>query len=233
MGIKLLRKWLTVPTGILIVSLSGCALNLKERLSESADAAGEWVTMVFTLSVQLGYFSGILAGYLVDNMPNLVSYIIAAVLSFISFGGVAFILGQELTTGWIILTIFLLILAGLSASIATVTSIVSIAKNFDRQVAYLLVAIAIGYMKTAKAFDHSVKEGFFPDLDDQLYMIVVGLVVTLVNVIGAVVMRKVELGKVLTHLSKSADPFGVLIFIVVLGLYLMAFWVVVEALEEY
>ena len=233
MGVKLLRKWLTVPTGILIVSLSGAALNLKERLEEKSEAAGEWVTMVFTLSVQLGYFSGILAGFLVDNIPNIFSYCIAAGLSLVSFGGVAFVLGKELTTGFIILTIFLLILAGLSASIATVTSIVSIAKNFDRVVAYLLVAIAIGYMKTAKAFDHSVKEGFFPDMDDQIYMLGVGAVVTAVNIIGAVVMRKVELGKVLTHFSKSADPFGVLIFIVILGLYLIAFWVTVEAMENY
>ena len=64
-------------------------------------------------------------------------------------------------------------------------------------------------------------------------MLCVGGVVTLVNVIGAVVMRKVELGKVLTHFSKSADPFGVLIFIVILGLYLIAFWVTVEAMENF
>ena len=64
-----------------------------------------------------------------------------------------------------LLTCLCLFLAGLAASIATVCSIVSAAKNFDRKVSVLLVAIMVTYMKLAQGFDEAVYHTFFEDLD--------------------------------------------------------------------
>ena len=44
-------------------------------------------------------------------------------------------------------------------------------------------------------------------------------------------MRKVKLDKILDTISKGADPTGVLIYIVVLGLFLLSYFVLVLFLE--
>lgn len=185
------------------------------------------------LCVQLGYYSGIIAGALVDAVPNIVSYGIAAALSFISYGGLAYTIESDFEFGLQMVTCVLLFLAGLGASIGTVTSIVTNVKNFDDQVSTLLVAILITYMKMAQNFDEALKEGFFPESDDRTYLIIIGALTTVVMVIGMFTMKKVELGTVLETLSKTTDPTGVLIFIAVCGTYLFTYWTVVKLFAVY
>lgn len=43
MILKLSLKWLTIPVGILIVSLSGSALNLTLRFGVVSNLAEDWV----------------------------------------------------------------------------------------------------------------------------------------------------------------------------------------------
>jgi len=131
------------------------------------------------------------------------------------------------------ITCVLLFMAGLGASIGTVTSIVTNVKNFDDKVSTLLVAILITYMKMAQNFDEALKEGFFPEADDSIYLIIIGVLTTIVMIIGMFTMRKVELGQVLETISKETDPTGVLIFICVCGFYLFTYWVLVKLLGIY
>jgi len=185
------------------------------------------------LCVQLGYYSGIIAGALVDSLPNITSYAIAAVLSLLSYGGLAYTIGSEFEFWQQMLTCFLLFLCGLGASIGTVTSIVTNVKNFDDKVSTLLVAILITYMKMAQNFDEALKEGFFPETDDQIYLIILGVLTTIVCVLGMFTMRKVELGQVLETVSKETDPIGVLIYIASCGLYLFIYWTLVKFFNIY
>ncbi len=180
------------------------------------------------LCVQLGYYSGIIGGALVDALPNIASYGIAAGISAVSYGGLAYTIGSDfggLEQG---ITCFLLFLAGLGASIGTITSIVTNVKNFDDKVSTLLVAIMITYMKMAPSFDEALKEGFFPEVDDQIYLIIIGVISTLILVAGMFSMRKVKLHQLVEAVSKEADPLGVLIYIGVTGLYLFTYWVLVR-----
>lgn len=72
-----------------------------------------------------------IAGVLVDNILNIWTYCIAAGLSLISYSGLAWTIGSDFEIGHQLLTIFLLFICGVSAQIGTVTSIVSVVKNYD------------------------------------------------------------------------------------------------------
>ena len=183
------------------------------------------------LAVQFGYYSGVIAGAFVDYLPNLVSFLVAAGLSLVSFGGLAYAMSTDFELGWQLLTVLLFFLAGLSASIATICSIVTIIKNFGRKVSVLLVAILVTYMKTASAFDNAIKDAFMPEADDSVYLVISGVYVSLGILIGAFTMRKVELGKFLEAISKGADPTGASVYIVVCALYFFCFWLFHEELE--
>jgi len=75
---KLAKKWLSIPMGIFIVSMSGSALNLSMRFGVVSNLAEDWVQQLMLVSVQFGYYSGIIAGALVDKLPNLITYLVAA-----------------------------------------------------------------------------------------------------------------------------------------------------------
>lgn len=49
------------------------------------------------ISVKLGYYSGIVAGLFVDKLPNLISFLTAAGVSLIAFGGLAFTIDSDFT----------------------------------------------------------------------------------------------------------------------------------------
>lgn len=90
-------KWLCIPLGIFIISLSGSALNLNLRFGVVSNLADDWVQQVMLLSVQLGYYSGLIAGFLVDtkSIDNMVTYIIGAVISLVGWAGLAFTIESE------------------------------------------------------------------------------------------------------------------------------------------
>jgi len=59
-------------------------------------------------------------------------------------------------------------IAGLGASIAMVSSIVIVAKNFDSTVSILLVSIMITYLKTANCLDYDLEKAIMPDGSNNL-----------------------------------------------------------------
>ena len=174
-----------------------------------------------------------IAGALVDFCPNVVNYIISAVLFLAAYGGCAFTITSGFSEGMQWLTVFLFFLGGLAASIAIIGSIVTVIKNFGRKVSVLLIAILITYLKTSQALDDAVKLAFMPDTEDAKYLIITGIYIFVIVILGAFLMKKVQLGEWLEKLSKSADPNAASIFIIVCALYFLLYWILLVQLEEF
>jgi MFS family permease len=152
MVIKILMKWVTVPISFLVIALTGAAVDMPFQFEKTKDKH-EIVLTYGVVAVYLGLYSGVIAGIMVDKMSNLISYLIAAVLSLIAFISAAFLHDGE----GIGINIGLLVccfLAGISGSIGVITSVVSLAKNFDAgNSGLLLVSIAVTYWKLADGMD--------------------------------------------------------------------------------
>ncbi len=222
--IKILLKWVTVPLTLLVIALTGAAINLPNQFIKTKDK--HQILIDFCLeAVYLGLYSGIIAGIMVDKISNTISFIVAAFLAVIGFIPLAFITdldGIPVNIG----ALACFFVAGLGGSIGVITSVVSLAKNFDAgKSAYLLVAIAITYWKLASGMDLSLHEGFMKDVDNFIYFIVVSSVVFVVNILAAFAMTKVELGNLLDAISKEADSTGVFIYVIVTALLLVSFFV--------
>ena len=69
------------------------------------------------------------------------------------------------------------------------------------------------------------------EMDIQIYLIVIGVIVSIVNIIGALTMRKVVMDKTVKLLSSPSDPMGCQIYIVVLGVFLFLYGLLVKFLE--
>ena len=175
----------------------------------------------------------IIGGLLVDKLPNLISFLIAAGLALVGFAGVAWSASGDFETLHQLVCVLCQFIAGIACSIATICSVVTALKNFDREVAVLMAAIFVTYMKTAQAFDDAIQGAFLPEADTTVYIIVIGVICFVVFLIGAFTMRKVDCGKVIDMVSKQADPTGALVFIIVCGLYIFVYWVLVRLLNLY
>ena len=88
-------------------------------------------------------------------------------------------------------------------------------------------------MKLAQGFDNALYETFFVEFSIQIYLIVIGVLVSLVYVVGALTMRKVEMDKTVRLLSEPSDPMGCQIYIAVLGTFLFLYAVLVKFLNIY
>lgn len=230
MIMKIVMKWLTVPITFLVIALTGAAINLPQQFIKTKDKHD--IVISFGLNaVYLGLYSGVIAGIMVDKLSNLISFIIAAVLALISYIPLAFIADLEGTpVDLAILGLFFL--AGLSGSIGVITSVVSLAKNFDAgQASLLLVAIAVTYWKLASGMDSALHTGFMKDATPQVYFIVVGCIVFIALLVAAFAMTKVELGAILDTLSKEADSTGIFIYVIVTSLLLVTFFIFADVLD--
>lgn len=119
------------------------------------------------IATYVGYYFGIVSGILVDKVANQFNFLIAAVLTLIGFTGCIITIGnEEFGTGMQVLTIISMIIAGLGSSVAFITSIATVAKNFSRDLSILFVAVLLTYQKTAEAFDDAIHSAFFPEGKD-------------------------------------------------------------------
>jgi hypothetical protein len=176
------------------------------------------------MAVYIGLFSGVIGGMLVDKVSNLISYLIAAVLALIAYIGLAFVAPLE-GTGMEIVTLGLFFFAGISGSIGVITSVVSLAKNFDAgKAGMLLVAISVTYWKLAAEMDEALHSGFMKEASLTVYFIVVGVVVFIALIIAALAMTKVELGQILDTISKEADSTGIFVYVIVTACLLALFF---------
>lgn len=119
------------------------------------------------IATYIGYYFGVGSGILVDKVSNLFNFLIAAVLTLIGFTFCIITIGnEEFGPGMQILTIAGMIIAGFGSSVAFITSIATVAKNFSRDFSILFVAVLLTYQKTAEAFDDAIHAAFFSEGKD-------------------------------------------------------------------
>lgn len=159
---QLVWKWMTLPYAIFIILMGGSAINLTVRFGVKSNIASEGMQLFMLLCTTLGYNLGIGAGALVDHLkPAKWNFLISGILSFLGFFGLIWtihIADDSFGVLIQILTSLFMILAGLGASIAYISSIVIVVKNFDQEVSILLVSILVTYMKTANSFDNDTEK---------------------------------------------------------------------------
>jgi MFS family permease len=116
------------------------------------------------MSPNIGYYFGLVSGALVDKVqPASKCFIISGILSLVGFLGLMWPISVEDEDYSIFLqliTIIFMFLAGLGASIAMISSVVILAKNFDTQLSVLLTAVMITYLKTANCMDFDIRSVF-------------------------------------------------------------------------
>lgn len=118
-----------------------------------------------------------------------------------------------------------MIIAGFGSSVAFITSVATVAKNFSRDLSILFVAVLITYQKTAEAFDDSIHAAFFPEGKDRIYFIVMGLLVTIVYGLGSLGLTSKKEGVEDNPELAVADKAGALIFVGTVGLYMLLLWI--------
>lgn len=223
----LLWKWMTLPYSILIILMGGSALDLTVRFGVKSNLASEAMQMFMLLCTLFGYYCGVISGPLVDSMkPVKWTFMISGICSFIGFLGLVWtIKDADFDIFFQIMTCIFMFLAGLGASIAVISSIVTVAKNFDSTVSILLVAILITYMKCANEFDGDVNDLVFSEGGSDKQVITMGLLSTLVYVGGMWFVKLAEFAPADEEKVKKNDKTGVLIFIILIAVFLLLYWI--------
>ena len=101
-----------------------------------------------------------MTGAFADDFSNLLTFGIGAVATIISHGVLAILVYQPFSIWIHLLNVIFLILAGFAGSIATITSIATCVKNFDRQVGMLTLTLFLTYMKLSTSFDDCLVNAF-------------------------------------------------------------------------
>jgi hypothetical protein len=218
---------MTLPYAILIILMGGSAINLSIRFGVKSNLASEGMQLFMLLCTSLGYYLGIGAGSLVDTLqPAKWNFLISGILSFVGFGGLIWTINDdEFGVFFQILSSIFFIIAGFGAAIAYISSIVIVAKNFDKEVSVLLVAILITYMKTANAFDNDLEKAIMPEGSGNYQMGMMGMISALVYFGGMIFVHQVDFeDKYKAELAKK-DKLGVLVFLVILAIYCLTYWV--------
>jgi predicted membrane protein len=184
------------------------------------------------IATYVGYYFGIVSGLLVDKVSNMFNFWIASVLTIIGFIGCIIAIGnEEFGVGIQVLTIISMIIAGLGSSVAFITSIATVAKNFSRDLSILFVALLLTYMKTAEAFDDAIHNTFFAEGKDTIYFIVMGSIVAIVYALGSLGLTSKKEGEKDNPELAVADKVGALIFVGTVGLYMLLLWLFEKLLE--
>lgn len=234
--VKLLMKWLSIPVGILVTCMAGAALNLGTRYGNVSNHSSDLVQQCMLSSVEWGYYLGILPGLLVDKLPaRMIPMVVAAVISAISFGGLAYTIDADFTSGGVqFITILLMFLAGFAASMATMCSMVTIVTNFKhKKVNVGMAGILITYMKLSPAFEDAIKQAVLPDLNMRWYLIIIGILVTVIMLIGAMTIRDADLPMILDKLSPTTDPGASFVWYISTAVFLLTYWIFVMCLFMY
>ena len=117
--------------------VAGTVLNLSEHIHEltkpvSDGTKNSLIDFITLQAVNFGFYSGWIAGSCVDALGTSKSFVLAAIVSAISFTTLALLATTTWNTGIGVLVIIYLFVAGFSASIAVLNTIQAIIKNFDK-----------------------------------------------------------------------------------------------------
>lgn len=223
----MITKWASIPFGIIVVLVSGSALNLIPYFLALKDALGFTPVLqeFIRWGVLFGYFGGMLSGPLVDMFGTTISFVLTAIIAAGGYTALAFYsTGSSIGTFNAILVVALVLLVSFAASLAYMTAIATIVKNFSRNVGAMIAAVMISYFFAASFFDTSIRNGYFKDVDLFTNLIAQAIINFVVLILAAFIIDENEQSAQLKKASSLTDRFGVFIYAGIAGVFLAAIY---------
>jgi hypothetical protein len=144
------------------------------------------------------------------------TFFLAACLSALAYLTIGLLATGTFSFGIGCLVMVHLIIAGFSASLATINAIHAVMRNYNRVMAILPLTLLISYMKMAKMFDESIKAVLFPEADLSTYMIWMALITATTYVLCIFFCRKIEMTEANKRECADSDLYGLILFYIVL-----------------
>ena len=229
-------KWFAIPYSILVVLVAGACFNLFAYFQQigAAQGYGSTTMTIIKYTVLFGYYLGLIPGYLVRALNTTLAFLVAAVMSLISFTVLGYLANNGEGSGleWFIM-LFFLFTGAMSGSIATIAGIVTPVKSFPKMASILIIVILIAYYKIAPYLEFSIRSGFLEDPDLMWYFIGVGIVQAIVFAGAAFIIQEVDLGGAIENVIKDADRVGLLAYVLLEVILLTAFFIVALIYENW
>lgn len=211
----MITKWASIPFGIIVVLVSGSALNLVPYFLALKDTLGFTPVLqeFIRWGVVFGYYGGILSGPLVDMFGTTISFVLTAIIAAGGYTALAFYsTSSSIGTFNAILVVALVLLVSFAASLAYMTAIATIIKNFSRNVGAMIAAVMISYFFAAPYFDTSIRNGYFKDVDLFTNLIASAVINFCVLILAAFIVDENEQSAQLKRASSLTDRFGIFIY---------------------
>lgn len=189
---QLITKWISVAYSILIVLVAGASYNLFAyfQLIGELQGYGEFTKDTIKYTVLLGYYVGVIPGLIVSLLDPMYSFMIAAIMTLVSFITLGILSGvAEFSSFTWLLMIVTLFFGAMSGVIASVTAIVTTVRNFNRLVCMVIIVILLCYYKVGYYFEFSIRKGFFDTTELKSYIIGMGVVMALIFAVGMFAVR--------------------------------------------
>lgn len=233
---KLISKWISIPYAILVVLVAGACYNLFAYFQMIGQMQGYGATTMTTIkyTVLIGYYLGLIPGLILRALNPAGSFVVAAVLSAVSFSGLGYITnnGDGSMVYWVLMMLCLFF-GAMSGSIATIAAIVTTVKSFPRIPGILIIVIMIAYFKVSPYLEFSIRSGFFEDPDLMWWFISIGLISAVVFLIGIVAIREIDLGGTVEAIGMRYDKMGLLVYVAVEVVFLAGFYVAALIYENW
>lgn len=229
-------KWMGIPYCILVILAAGACYNLFAYFQQigAAMGYGPGTMKAIKYTVLFGYYLGLLPGYIVRAFRPTASFIIAAVLTLVSFTvlGVLTEVGTGGTLEWFLMLFFLFI-GAMSGSIATIAAIVTSVKSFPKLASFLIIVIMISYYKIAPYLEFSIRSAFFEEPSLMWYFIALGAIMSVIFLLGAFAVKEVEFAPAIENMLVRFDKLGLLSYVLVATLLFGSFFVVALVYENW
>ena len=205
-------KWLLVPLSILTVVAAGGSLSLFEdwnavmMYQNYSKSTRDWIMVIVGFGY-LGSNPGLVSHYL----GSFNSYIVAAVLTVVSYMGLGYCSTYAFGGNWHLFFSFLfLYLAAFSSSIAIVTTISETIQNFSRRPGLLYIVVMIVYFLIAYSFEEGLRNGPAWTFKVKWYYPCLGVGIAIIYIISAVLSTQVVIEDFYKRMNISTDLLGML-----------------------
>ena len=232
----MISKWASIPFGIIVVLVSGSAINLVPYFLALKDTLGFTPVLqeFIRWGVVFGYYGGVLSGPLVDMFGTTISFVLTAIIAAGGYTALAFYsTGSSIGTFNAILVVCLVLLVSFAASLAYMTAIATIIKNFSRNVGAMIAAVMLSYFFAAPYFDTSIRNGYFKDVDLFTNLIASAVINFVVLILAALIIDENEQSPQLKKASSITDRFGIVIYAIIAAGFLATIYFTCVIAEAY
>lgn len=232
----MISKWVSIPFGVLVIFVSGSALNLIQYFLELKGQLGfEPIHQEFIKwGILFAYYGGILSGPIVDGLDTTISFIIAAIISGGGFVALAFFTtSASVGTLNVVLIVFLVIFVAFNCSIAYIAAITTIIKNFSRNVGSMIAAVMIAYWFMSPWFDTTIRHGYFEAVELKSNLIAQGIIQFVVFLLASFIVNENDQSAKLKRASAMTDRIGILIYAAICGCFVAVVYFICIVAENW